>query len=685
MKHTHTSLRTYILGLVAVFFINQSMAQSGSTWEPAGDLYSDSYVIIKLEYYISKRVCDPGALRSSKWRYNATILRQRTSDLWLTWKMDYVDCNKHVIQLTNNVNLIKVQNDGINDNTDWTFPGDSLYTPIIRNSIRTGAVPDPTKSVEIKVVRVSVPPHRIGGTLSIISGGSARLTEEGGQLALGDRWVWYEDRCGGVKVGEGSSITVRPTATTQYFVRAENTAPASNCTQAQVTVDNNSEAATGIDAPQKVCVGSSARLTVKGGKLGLNAKWLWYSNKCDGIPVGEGVSINVSPTADIVYYVKAQGSTNTTYCTSVSISVIKGYGNPVSVTPSSFVCEGQQAQLSVSEADQSPDREWVWYEGNLNSLNKKYGKTITVSPYTTTQYIVRGEGACAPTNMLSTLVTVKQKSIAATGILGSDYVTKGRAVTFSPNGGSLGESAGWAWYVNSVSRKPDAVGSSYSRSFRKNATLILRAEGACNTTSNVVKTISVFKKTQLLFVNVGVVGTSLDDIKNAGKSSSNVEITLAYKDKISIYVRGKFGMKPSPASKYTTDGKVLTDYTITNAYYKYNGDYVLNRFAITAGTLLGGKNIFAYIGAGYGTKTLLWSVDEYALQGGAKTATSWAKHTNKSIEGIEAEAGVVLRLGFIHVMGGVNMINRVVKTGTSVPSDLPTYYIDGMVGVGFTF
>lgn len=681
MKYITVLLRTFFFFLL-VSITYRSSAQSNDQWQKAGTLYSDNYITVDLEFRFSKRVCDPQTSKLSRWRYVITNLSRRGKDFWLNWKMDYINCTKQVIRLTNSYNIGRVENEGTQDELDWEFPGDSLFEPVSKQMISVSNTPDNSKPIEINVVRTSVAPTGIKGVLNIIPGVATSLTQENGVLALGARWVWYKDVCGGTPISEGSSVVVRPQATTTYFVRAEGNGKNSSCTQTTVIVDDKSQAAAHIDGSDKICAGKGTQLKVVGGKLGVGANWYWFENSCDSNAIGQGESIYVSPLKDATYFVKAKGQANTTTCVSFRVNVISGFNDPLAINAPSAVCANEAVQLSVSP-NSSSNAQWVWYENNLNSTVKYYGQSITAFPKSTTTYYVRAEGACESTKAISVEIIVKAKSIAPVDISGPGYLQKNRSATFTPNGGSLGEHAEWLWYVNTLSKKPVYKGNSFTGSFRNATTLILRAEGECNLTATATKSITVYKKTQQVFFNVGVVGTGLDDLKNIGEKST-VAVTVAYKDKIGVYARIKFGLTSIPASQYKTDDTKITNYFITNNYYKYNGASAVNRFGATAGTVLGGKNIYFYIGAGYGSRKLLWGIDELALQGGTKTNTSWATHDNRSISGIEGEAGVILRLGFIHIMGGVNAIYKIQQVGASVTNSLKNFY-DGTIGVGFNF
>lgn len=67
---------------------------------------------------------------------------------------------------------------------------------------------------------------------------------------------------------------------------------------------------------------TSVTLTVLGGTLGTGASWVWYSNSAHTVAVDRGkTSITVSPPSDTTYYVRAEGSCNTTADKSAMVTV----------------------------------------------------------------------------------------------------------------------------------------------------------------------------------------------------------------------------------------------------------------------------------------------------------------------------------------------------------------------------
>lgn len=70
----------------------------------------------------------------------------------------------------------------------------------------------------------------------------------------------------------------------------------------------------------EVCVGNSTILTVNGGLLGTGANWHWYESSCGGTFIGSGNTLSVSPSANTTYYVRAEGTCNSTTCEQILIT-----------------------------------------------------------------------------------------------------------------------------------------------------------------------------------------------------------------------------------------------------------------------------------------------------------------------------------------------------------------------------
>lgn len=208
-------------------------------------------------------------------------------------------------------------------------------------------------AVTVTVDQASTAPTSISGTPTVCPGGNTTLTQVGAVLGTAGVINWYTGSCGGTLVGTGNSITVNPTSTTTYYVRAEGSCNNTTCATLVVTVDNV--------APVAVCQtvtvtldafgnGSLAAATVDGGST-------------DNCTVG-AMSLNVS----------------TFNCTNVG-------PNPVILT----VNDGNNnSDTCVANAIVIP----APLQGTITSPTTTCGYNITCSGGSTGQATASGVGSC---------------------------------------------------------------------------------------------------------------------------------------------------------------------------------------------------------------------------------------------------------------------------------------------------
>lgn len=250
-------------------------------------------------------------------------------------------------------------------------------------------------------------------------GGSVTLSQGGGSLGTGASYNWYSGSCGGTFVGSGSSITVSPSSTTTYFVRAQGTCSTTGCASVTVTVNTPSTAPSSASiSPNPICAGVSTTLTQSGGSLGTSAVYNWYSGSCGGTFVGSGSSISVAPSATTTYFVRAQGPCNTTTCASVTATV-----NPVpfaTASPSSqSICSGNTTSIALSSFTPGTTFSWTVVQsagvsgGSLGS-GTTIAQTLTTtgtSPGTATYTVTPVATGCVG-NPLTVVVTVNPIPVA---------------------------------------------------------------------------------------------------------------------------------------------------------------------------------------------------------------------------------------------------------------------------------
>jgi hypothetical protein len=179
-----------------------------------------------------------------------------------------------------------------------------------------------TNTAAITVNTASIVPTSLNASSSTVCGGSSTtLTQTGGSLGTGANWQWYTDNLYSVPIGSAitsadASLSVSPTTTTTYYLRAVNgTSPCATNVPASpyggepsitITVSQPSTAPTGVSGNTTVCSGASTTLTATGGTLGAGANYQWGTGTVTGtnpISGATSVSYTFTPTSSNTYWV----------------------------------------------------------------------------------------------------------------------------------------------------------------------------------------------------------------------------------------------------------------------------------------------------------------------------------------------------------------------------------------------
>lgn len=175
-----------------------------------------------------------------------------------------------------------------------------------------------TTCTEIKVVvdnNSDAPTGIVSGDNEIFCEGSSvgkKLSVSGGKLGYKAQWVWYENSIRPVNQRfTGPSITVSPSKTTTYFVRAESDSMITNAAEYTVIVQKKSIAPTSINIIPEgpVYRGDLIKLQLKNGVLGEGSVWKWQKTSAGNIKtnMGQGTQISDQPYESGVYRVFASG------------------------------------------------------------------------------------------------------------------------------------------------------------------------------------------------------------------------------------------------------------------------------------------------------------------------------------------------------------------------------------------
>lgn len=248
---------------------------------------------------------------------------------------------------------------GTNDSLNTGPISSSLfYQAIVTGSGWPGSGCGSSTSPTVQVTVNPSPVANAGQNISICAGGTANLTGSGG--------VTYTWQPGNLS---GSNVSVTPSGNTTYTLYVTD---ASGCSDSDMVSVNISIPTVTASPSVSVCNGNST-VIVASGSSGMTYSWS---------PAGTLTGANTqnptaTPTATTTYTVVGTNSFGCTATDSVLVSVTTA--PPLTVSNDTSLCNGGAAVLTASGAST-----YTWQPGNLS------GSSISVSPVTTTTYVVVG-------------------------------------------------------------------------------------------------------------------------------------------------------------------------------------------------------------------------------------------------------------------------------------------------------
>ncbi len=257
------------------------------------------------------------------------------------------------------------------------------------NSCSDNSVSGETEDYMVAVVQCSVAPTALVGATSLCTSGTATLTQTGGSLGTNAYWQWYQDANYTVPVGgqlstANASITVSPTVTTTYYLRAEgNSGPcgaitAGPSTGVTITVNTPSVAPTTLNGATSYCVSGTATLSQTGGSLGTGAYWQWYSDAGYTVTVGAqlssaNASLTVSPSSTTTFYLRAEGTSAPCSATlagpSIGVTVTVNVSPTGSASNNVPICSGTQTNIALSASVSGSSFTWTGAQQSGATVN----------------------------------------------------------------------------------------------------------------------------------------------------------------------------------------------------------------------------------------------------------------------------------------------------------------------------
>ena len=259
-----------------------------------------------------------------------------------------------------------------------------------------------TASGQLAVEVRALPVINLGENQAICEGDQIELVASGGGTY---QWEAAEN----INPTSPNQI-VSPTQLTTYKVQVTGE---NNClAEAEITISVNSNPIADAGSDQSTCVGIAAELVASGG-----GTYQWSDNST-------GSAISVAPEENTTYTVTV---TNTEGCTDtdeVLVSVAEDF--EVSVSPDTFYCLGQSAQLNAAGG---ASYDWSPAIG----LNETNIANPVASPVATTLYevVIKDDMGC----IVKRTVEVEVKQVEGFSLTENQDLCEGKSVTLTATGG----------------------------------------------------------------------------------------------------------------------------------------------------------------------------------------------------------------------------------------------------------
>ncbi len=201
-------------------------------------------------------------------------------------------------------------------------------------------------SFDVLVDTESTDPTSITATTTTVCAGDAvQLTVNGGSLGTNAQWFWYIGSCGGQVVGVGSTITVNPLSTANYYVRAEGPCNETLCTDILINVTAAPTVSFSNITSPTACGSADGTITAVAGGGTAPYTFTW-SNQAVGPTI---LGLPAGPYEVLV--------TDANGCSDFSSVSLNDPGDPSMVAltsddPDQIICEGDAVTFTASGAFQ---------------------------------------------------------------------------------------------------------------------------------------------------------------------------------------------------------------------------------------------------------------------------------------------------------------------------------------------
>jgi Bacterial Ig-like domain/Ig-like domain CHU_C associated/Secretion system C-terminal sorting domain len=186
------------------------------------------------------------------------------------------------------------------------------------------------------------------------------------------------------------------TTTTNIIINSISVAPTSAVTSSTLICGNS----------------GTVSLTANGETLGTGASYKWYSGTCGGTLVGTGISIsNIFLNTTTTFFVRAEGTCNTTSCQSITVVVAPQPVVEISISPNTGVTPAAPVTI-MATVSPAATYSYLWTKNNTTNLSTNVDRII-VSADEAGNYKVKvtAPSGCTTTSTNAFLASAASKTL----------------------------------------------------------------------------------------------------------------------------------------------------------------------------------------------------------------------------------------------------------------------------------
>ncbi len=145
-------------------------------------------------------------------------------------------------------------------------------------------------------------------------------------------------------------------------------------------------------------------------------------------------------------------------------------------------------------------------------------------------------------------------------------------------------------------------------------------------------------------------------VSYVGNTTTYLGLRVGMIGKIGWFIEGRMNLLGFEKSSYNYENGLVKDYD-KPGYYQFNGNNGYSALFVGGGVnYQAARDLFVYLGAGYGKENYLYEIDDFSYENDAKTGTTFVKDPDSN-EGVEVDAGIIYRFKKLLLTGGAITIN----------------------------